>query len=317
MSATSRRSRRQSQQRGSPDGTAAAAAAEEEDAAEGSGSSVTRSTLLQRVRAPSVGLHSKLVYAGGKDGAEHAYLLIGAPLARLAKEAERIKLPMQLKSGLEERLKRERELLATGAEDELESPRGAAAVSPRSAGAPSAAGAVDGIVSREGGGDAYAPYRRRVHKLYQLAAHPHFFSCAQRSLLLRSILEAPSTSGGCELKLARLEKLNVVTQIFALHDDKERQVLEERWTTESSLGLGAAPIRRYSTILARMSRSTSPSYGSIRYAYGLLRSSGWSSSCFKRRSTQGESRSSMWSSLLSLYYGRPSFCSSGIARTRS
>ena len=81
-----------------------------------------------------------------------------------------------------------------------------------------------------------------MHKLYQLAAHPHFFSCAQRSLLLRSILEAPSTSGGCELKLARLEKLNVVTQIFALHDDKERQVLEERWTTESSLGLGAAPI---------------------------------------------------------------------------
>ena len=75
--------------------------------------------------------------------------------------------------------------------------------------------------------------------------------------------------------------------------------------------------RRYSTILARMSRSISPSYGSIRYAYGLLRSSGWSSSCFKRRSTQEESRSSMRSSLSSLYYGRPSFCSSGIARTRS
>ena len=67
-------------------------------------SSVTRTTLLQRIRSPSAGLQSKLVYAGD----EYAYLLVGAPLARLAKEAERIRLPVQLKSGLEERLRRER-----------------------------------------------------------------------------------------------------------------------------------------------------------------------------------------------------------------
>jgi len=40
-----------------------------------------------------------------------AYLLIGAPLARLAREAERIHLPVQLKSGLEERLRRERQYI--------------------------------------------------------------------------------------------------------------------------------------------------------------------------------------------------------------
>ena len=184
-------------------------------------SSVTRTTLLQRIRSPSAGLQSKLVYAGD----EYAYLLVGAPLARLAKEAERIKLPVQLKSGLEERLRRERR---ASADDDEDSPR------PRG----------DGMPSREGGGEAYASYRRRVHKLYQLAAHPHFFSCAQRSLLLASILEAPVKTGGCELKLARLERSHVVSQVFALHDDAERRVLEERWTTESSLGLGPAPISR-------------------------------------------------------------------------
>ena len=49
---------------------------------------ITRTTLLQRVRTPAIGLHSRIVYAG-----DRRYLLIGAPLARLAREAERIKLP--------------------------------------------------------------------------------------------------------------------------------------------------------------------------------------------------------------------------------
>ena len=179
--------------------------------------SVTRTTLLQRVRTPSVGLHSKIVYAG-----EHCYLLLGAPLARLAREAERIKLPVQLKSGIDERLRREKLPYDENDAD--------------------ADGTTAEVVSREGGFEAYAPYRRRVHKLFQLAAHPYFFSCAQRSILLSSILEAPSSAGGAELNLAQLERSHVVAQVFALHDNAERRVLEERWTTESSLGLAPAPI---------------------------------------------------------------------------
>ena len=70
-----------------------------------------------------------------------------------------------------------------------------------------------GISLREGGVEAYTPYRRRVHKLYQLAAHPHFFSCAQRSLLIVSILEAPSSTGGAEIKLATLERTHVISQV--------------------------------------------------------------------------------------------------------
>ena len=163
--------------------------------------------------------------------------MIGAPLARLAREAERIKLPVQLKSSLEERLRRERRASAV---DVDEPPEGDDEAS--GAAATAEGGAAGEMISREGGDHAYAAYRRRVHKLYQLAAHPHFFSCAQRSLLLASILEAPAATGGAELKLARLERSNVVAQVFALHDDAERQVLEERWTTESSLGLAPAPV---------------------------------------------------------------------------
>ena len=189
---------------------------------------VTRTTLLQRIRAPSVGLHSKIVYAG-----ERCYLLLGAPLARLAREAERIKLPMQLKSAIDERLRREKMPYASERRGGGGGRRGDA---------DETAEPDEEIVSREGGLEAYAPYRRRVHQLFQLAAHPHFFSCAQRTLLLSSILEAPAAVGGAELKLASLQRSHVVAQVFALHHDAERQALEERWTTESSLGLAPAPI---------------------------------------------------------------------------
>ena len=93
-----------------------------------------------------------------------------------------------------------------------------------------------------------------MHKLFQLAAHPYFFSCAQRSLLVASILEGPAASGGAELKLARLERSHVVSQVFALHDDAERQVLEERWTTESSLGLGPPPVTSTSCVASVITR---------------------------------------------------------------
>ena len=123
-----------------------------------------RAGVLHRVRSASVGLHSKVVYAGER---QHCYLLIGAPLARLAKEAERIRLPMQLKAGIAERLRREKAPFSPSddADDEGEGEGGG--------------GAAGAGLSREGGYEAYAPYRRRVHELYQLAAHPRFFSCAQ------------------------------------------------------------------------------------------------------------------------------------------
>ena len=41
---------------------------------------------------------------------------------------------------------------------------------------------------------------------------------------------------------ARTRSCFIVSQVFALHDNAEWQVLEERWTTESSLGLAPAPI---------------------------------------------------------------------------
>ena len=61
-------------------------------------------------------------------------------------------------------------------------------------------------------------------------------------MLLQSILEAPASHGGAELKLAQLEKSRVVAQVFPLHDQAERSLLESRWTTESSLGLAPAPL---------------------------------------------------------------------------
>ena len=111
---------------------------------------------------------------------------------------------MQLRPGLAEALRREK----------------AAALSHEGAAAASAAS--------EGGPEAYVPYRRRVHRYFQLAAHPHFFSCAQRTLLLTSILEAAAASGGAGLRLALLERSHVVRQVFPLHHEGERQALEEQ-----------------------------------------------------------------------------------------
>ena len=56
------------------------------------------------------------------------------------------------------------------------------------------------------GNEAYAPYRRSVHNCFQMAAAPAFFSCSQRTQLLRSILQAPPECGGAGLSLAQLQR---------------------------------------------------------------------------------------------------------------
>ena len=104
--------------------------------------------------------------------------------------------------------------------------------------------AVETHAAAEGGDEAYAPYSRRARDLYQLAAPPFLFACAQRTALLRSILEAPSEAGGCALDLSHLTRERVVSQVFALHDADERIALEEAWTTASAMAMAPAPLAK-------------------------------------------------------------------------
>eukprot|EP00966_Prymnesium_polylepis_P038175 884971-Prymnesium_polylepis.1 len=64
---------------------------------------ITRSKLLRALSVANAGLELRLVHH--KQG-EWAYLLIGAPLMRLAREAERVGLPVQLKPNIHARLGR-------------------------------------------------------------------------------------------------------------------------------------------------------------------------------------------------------------------
>ena len=186
---------------------------------------LTRTALLQRVRAPSVGLETRLVWHPTVENV--AFLLVGASLPRLAREAERIDWPMQLRPGLEERLHLEREQQHVGQDE---------------AAAEAVAAELEALEALDGRDTAYAPYRRRVHRLYQLGAPPHVFACAARAHILTSILEAPQAVGGAELSLSTLERSRVVQQVFALHDMRERRALEERWSASASLGLAPAPL---------------------------------------------------------------------------
>ena len=111
---------------------------------------------MARLAAAS-GLRYKLL-SHPEEG--RAYIVLGAPIACLAREAERIALPVQLRADMEERLRR-----TVGHEGVI--------------GRPEAAAKPGRFSEREGGTEAYAPYRRRVHDLFQLAAPPLFFSSAQ------------------------------------------------------------------------------------------------------------------------------------------
>ncbi|KAL1507864.1 hypothetical protein AB1Y20_007472 [Prymnesium parvum] len=175
----------------------------------------TRAKLLRHLSAPSAALRLKLLH---HPAAGHAYLLVGAAPARLAREAERICLPIQLAPQLERRV-------SAAADDDD---------------AAAAAAARGG--EREGGDEAYAPYVRRVHDLFQRAAPPRFFSCAQRSRLLLSIMQAPLDEGGCGVSLADLQRRLVVAQTYPLHSDDERRALEGAWSMASSMALAPAPI---------------------------------------------------------------------------
>ncbi|KOO35990.1 d chain transport protein [Chrysochromulina tobinii] len=106
---------------------------------------LTRTALLQRVRAPSVGLETRLVWHPTAENV--AFLLVGASLPRLAREAERIDWPMQLRPGLEERLHLEREQ-QHGGQDE--------------AAAEAVAAELEALEALDGRDTAYAPYRRRA-----------------------------------------------------------------------------------------------------------------------------------------------------------
>ena len=186
---------------------------------------LTPADVVARVRANSVGLQSKLLEH--HKGKKHTYLVLGADIGRLAKEAERVGLQAQLKPELEKRLlidkARERgvrlEDLTTKYDDDVE------------------------LSELElGAGEAYAPYRRAVHGFFQLAAAPSFFSCQQRTLLLRSILQAPREQGGAGLSLAQLQRDGAVRQVFALHDQAQRTALEDRWGLSSALALAPCPV---------------------------------------------------------------------------
>jgi len=186
---------------------------------------LTPADVVARVRANSVGLQSKLL--AHPKSKKHTYLVLGADLGRLAKEAERVGMQAQLKPELEKRLlidkARERgvhlEDLTTKYDDDVE------------------------LSELElGAGEAYAPYRRAVHGFFQLAAAPSFFSCQQRTQLLRSILQAPREVGGAGLSLAQLRRDGAVAQVFALHDNAQRSALEDRWGLPSALALAPCPV---------------------------------------------------------------------------
>jgi hypothetical protein len=182
-------------------------------------------------RCEAVGLEVR--HVASADGSR--YLLVGARLARLTKEAERIGMPVQLKADLEVRLSAERALTAAGkknAADKLASQLA------------SQLAAVDGASEVEGGGFAFAPYKRRAHDLFQLAAPPRFFSAAQRSRLVLSILEAPTELSGAGLRLAALIRCGVVHEAWPPHQPSERAALEAGWSTASMLGLAAPPSTR-------------------------------------------------------------------------
>ena len=197
-------------------------------AAEAAGVRPTAAALHSRCEA--VGLEVRHVAAA--DGAR--YLMLGARLSRLAREAERMGMPVQLKADIEARLMAERALADAGKKNAAD----------RLASQLAALDEAKGASELEGGGHAFAPYRRRAHDLFQLAAPPRFFSAAQRTRLVLSILEAPMDAGGAGLHLAALHRCGVVREMWPPHQPAERAALEHGWSTASMLGLAAPPATR-------------------------------------------------------------------------
>ena len=180
--------------------------------------------LVARVQAAHVGLQTKLLSHPGGGG--QLFLVLGAGLGRLAKEAERIGMAAQLKPEIEKRMALDK-----------------AAEQGRELSARSRSKYGDAELSEAcGGKEAYAPYRRATHRYFQMAAAPHFFACSQRTQLLTSILHAPREAGGAGLSLAQLQRDKVISKAFPLHAQDERKALEERWGVETALALAPAPL---------------------------------------------------------------------------
>ena len=180
--------------------------------------------LVARVKAAHVGLQTKLISHPGGGG--QLFLVVGAGLGRLAKEADRIGMVAQLKPEIEKRMVIDKAAELGREVTELsQSKYGDAELSEAC-----------------GGREAYAPYRRAVHRYFQMAAPPHFFACSQRTQLLTSILHAPRDAGGAGLSLAQLQRDKVISKAFPLHDQDERKALEDRWGVEAALALAPAPL---------------------------------------------------------------------------
>ena len=180
--------------------------------------------LVARVKAAHVGLQTKLISHPGGGG--QLFLVVGAGLGRLAKEAERIGMVAQLKPEIEKRMVLDKAAeLGREVTEMSQSKYGDAELSEAC-----------------GGREAYAPYRRAVHRYFQMAAAPHFFACSQRTQLLTSILHAPRDAGGAGLSLAQLQRDRVISKAFPLHDQDERKALEDRWGVEAALALAPAPL---------------------------------------------------------------------------